>query len=377
MANNNYNYYLDNSFPEEDRRNVAFQEICAVRESLTLARNGLIPEPYESVFAYIRSINPDFYDAIITLITGKNESGLVKYYKDEAAALSTDEKVITPIELIEMELERVNGILNGATKKFIHLQKKKFELAAAKEYFTPRNMSEHKSIRHDFYLQSRADYFGKPLYENDSYTDFRFSKNKIFRIRLLHPDKEEEILGSDLIYEHFDLKLNRVRFAHMQYKTWNNNILYLTKVKNLQAQMETMESNLCNNDYCTGPPNQGRDFRFPYCSAFLRPTSQLQYPDSKLITTGHHVPICKAKELFKDEKKLTKQNIKEKSIRGHIFEELFNTNLAGSRWIPITELEKFYEERDILSHSNRIRVHAQEVDFETEEEENINRETNE
>lgn len=361
--NQDSNYYSNSNIPEEERRDVAFQTVNAIRESVTLAKNSTLPITYEFAFDIIHDLDPKLYDAIIILLTSKNENELVKYYKEEAEALSTEEKKIKPVDLIQDELKRLEDILEKSNKKGTYLLKKKFGLIAAKEYFTPRTQSEHKSLNHDFYLKSRDDYFGKPLYATDDFKDYKISKTKLLRLRLLHPDKDEAILGVDLIYEHFDLQFNRVRFAHMQYKTWNNNTLYASATKNLVSQVEKMETHLCKSGMCTGPENKKRkDYRFPYCSGFLRPTSKVQNPDSKLITTGLHIPICQALKLFNTDKKISKENARDRSIKGHIFEELFMTNIAGSRWIDIEELEKFYEEKNITSHTNRIRVHAQEVD---------------
>ena len=53
--------------------------------------------------------------------------------------------------------------------------------------------------------------------------------------------------------------------------------------------------------------------------------------------------------------------------------ELFMTNIAGSRWISIDELEEFYVQKNIISYANRIRVHAQEVDVTFEDEKNKER----
>ncbi|KPH12969.1 hypothetical protein [Chryseobacterium sp. ERMR1:04] len=235
-------------------------------------------------------------------------------------------------------------------------------MVAAKEYFTPRNQSEHKSLNHDFYLRSRDDYFGKPIYETDNFKDYQINKNKILRLRLLHPDKDEAILGVDLIYEHFDMEFEIVRFAHMQYKTWNNSVLYESASSNMRAQLLKMKDHICDSSFCDGHESSPSEYRFPYCSAFLRPTSKLQANNSKLVTSGYHVPLCQALKLLDKDGKLTKLSIKDKSIKGSIFEELFVSNIAGSRWISIDELEKFYEDKGIASNLNTIRIHAQEVD---------------
>lgn len=364
-------YYNNPQFSEDERRDVAFQTVNAMRETLTLSRNSTMPVTYEYAFNVIHTLNPQLYDNIIDLLTSKNENEMVKLYKEEAEASSTPENPITPVDLIEKEMDRVQGLIDKSASPLIYQQKKMLQLTAAREHFQPRKRSEHKSLSHDFTLRRREDFFGKPLYENDDYKDFKIGRGKRLRLRLLHPDHAEAILGVDLVYENFDLANNRVRFAHMQYKSWNAKVLYLSSVQNLKGQLDKMEKHLCKSGYCKGPKGQNqRDYRFPYCSGFLRPTSKLQRPDSKLISTGLHIPICQALDLFRTDQKITDENSKERSIKGSIFEDLFISNTAGSRWIDIDELEKFYEEKNLLSHTNTIRLHAQEVELEVEADKN-------
>lgn len=368
-----YNYYLDENISEDQRRDVAFQTVHAVRESVTLAKSGSLPITYESAFDIIFDLEPKLHEAIITLLLGKNESEDVKYFKEAAEALSDENNTIHPTILIDEKILEVDDLIYKKRGKATYLEKRKIQLIAAKEYFTPRNQSEHKSLSHDFYLRSREEYFGKPLYSTDSYIDYKISNTKVLRLRLLHPDKEEAILGVDMIYEHFDMQLNRVRFAHMQYKTWDNNTLYNNPTGNFKKQVEKMQNNLCVSGFCEKPKDDNTDYRFPYCAGFLRPTSKMQRSDSKLITTGLHIPICQAVRLLQVEKKITKENSRDRSIKGNIFEELFNSNMTGSKWISIDELDKFYSEKNILSHVNRIRVHAQEVDISFDSDKNNNR----
>ncbi|WP_332453105.1 hypothetical protein [Chryseobacterium aquaticum] len=360
--NKDYNFYNNDEIPEEERRDTAFQTVTAIRESFTLAKRQQIPITYEKAFTIIKDLDEKLYDSILDLLTNKNENDLVKYYKDEANAISTDENKVHPLELINKELERVEQIIkNAENKNHPQLIRRKITLIGAKEYFTPRSQSEHKSLNHDFYLRSRYEKFGNPLYDNDNFKDFKITNDRVLRLRLLHPDNEETILGVDLIYEIFDMRNNRVRFAHMQYKSWNNKVLYLSQAKNLMPQLEKMKGNICDATLCHGPETNERGYRFPYCSAFLRPTSKIQNSESKLITTGTHIPICKALPNLSNINKLEKRDFEDKSIKGNIFEELFTSNLAGSRWISLDDLDKFYSEKDILSHTNRIRIHAKDV----------------
>jgi len=367
-------YFSNENFSEDERRDLAFQTVNAIRESVTLAKNSTLPITYEFAFSIIYDLNQDLYHSIVNLLVSKNENEIVKYYKEKAEGLSTVNELIEPVDLIQKELDELEIILTKKSENNTYLKKRKFGLVSAKEYFTPRTQSEHKSLNHDFYLRTRDDYFGKPLYETDNFKDYKISKGKVLRLRLLHPDKDEAILGVDMVYEHFDLQNKRVRFAHMQYKTWNNNVLYESSSSNMRAQLEKMKSNICDSNFCKGPEGNRGEYRFPYCSAFLRPTSKLQNADSKLITTGFHVPLCQTLALLEKEGKLTKQTIKDKSIKGNIFEELFISNIAGSRWISIDLLEDFYEAKGINSNLNSIRIHAQEVDTFSEFEKNKDRE---
>lgn len=354
-------FFDNSSIDEEHRRECAFQSLVAMRESVSIARKLPQPISYEHSLDLIYDISPDIYNQITTLLTNKNESDTVKYYKEKAELLSTNDKPVTPLDLINTDLDE-HRILHekSGDKRFI--ARKILELSAAKEYFTPREVSEHKILSGDFYLAEHGGYFSKKIYENDSYKDYKLPNSNLLRLRLLHPDNAESILGVDLIYEFFDLEKNRVRFAHLQYKTWNTNILYLNDER-MSNQLSKMERNLCSSGFCKDhngekyPPS----YRLPFCCGFLRPTSKLQSSESKLVSTGVHLPICEVKKIRETDNKITKNNILDRSISNKNFEELFNDNILGSRWISIDTLEDFYESRGLNSLTDSIRIHAQEV----------------
>lgn len=67
------------------------------------------------------------------------------------------------------------------------------------------------------------------FFETDNYVDYKIAKDRFLRIRLLHPDKAEHILGADLIYEQYDVDTEKVRIAVLQYKTWENGVLYFSQ----------------------------------------------------------------------------------------------------------------------------------------------------
>jgi hypothetical protein len=353
--------FFDNeSINEEHRRDCAFQSLIAIRESVSIARKLPQPITYEHALDLISDLDPILYTQISKLLSNKNESDTVKYFKEKAEALSTPDQKIEPIDLINDEIFE-HQILQKKSKDKKFITKRILELAGAREYFMPREISEHKILSGDFYLADRSGYFSKPIYVNDSYKDYGLPNSNILRLRLLHPDQAESILGVDLIYEIFDLEKEQVRFAHLQYKTWNTNVLYLTDER-MNNQIQKMENNLCNSGFCKDQDGEkySQLYRLPYCCAFLRPTSKLQSSESKLVSTGMHIPICEVRKLQDTDKKLTKQNIIERSISSKNFEDLFNDNLLGSRWISIDSLDKFYESHGLNSLTDKVRIHAQE-----------------
>lgn len=148
----------------------------------------------------------------------------------------------------------------------------------------------------------------------------------------------------------------------LQYKTWENNVIYKSQTKNLLPQLQKLENILCKNKLChsSAGTKTSNKYRFPYCSGFLRPTDKIQENDSKLMSSGFHLPVCTALKMLEKDEKIEKKSIKEEAFKSHIFEELFNSNMIGSRWIDLEKIEEIYEENQIFEKSDRIRLYAQE-----------------
>lgn len=355
-------YFSDKDYSEDERRNNAYQAVNAVREAISLAKRTHQPVTYEQTLDIINDLNPSLYEEVTTLLARKNESDMVKYFKEKALAQSTDDNEVNPIKLIEEELEELEAIVQQDTSKRF-LNKRIFDYKNALEYFQPRKVSEHKILNADFYLAERPSFqISKTLYENEEFKDYELPGGKILRLRLLHPDKPEHIIGADLIYEQFNLKTNQARFLVLQYKTWNTKSLNLSS-GNIGLQFEKLDKTLCKSGYCSNYDGEGsnRGYRFPFCSAFLRPTSYIASADSKLVSTGIHVPICEVLKIKENQKSLTSENIKGKAVSYKIFDELYTEQMLGSRWLTFDELHEFYNSKDLLSYQDRIRVHAQEV----------------
>ncbi|MCU0431439.1 MAG: hypothetical protein MUF42_15855 [Cytophagaceae bacterium] len=352
-------FFVNNDISDDEKRNLAFHAVNAVRESVTIAQNLPQPITYQETMDLIAELNPDLYQQFEKLLCNKYESDIARYFKDKAKVLSDSSKAkVTPQQLIQEEIQELERYVaqDPKTKSF----KRRIKLLQVTlEYFTPRIVSEHKVLMHDLHLANRGDI--KKVYLNESSIDYALSGSRTLRMHLLHPDNEEHILGCDMIYEQFDLKNERVRFVHLQYKTWGKDERIYFSQGNTLDQLNKMESNLCNSGFCHKGNNiNEKNFRFPFCSAFLRPTSPILQNDSKLISTGIHIPVCEVLKIKENFKSLTKKNTKDTKVSQLIFEELFNNYLLGSRWLKISELEEFYEKRGITNISNMIRVHAQE-----------------
>lgn len=366
-------YFSINSVDIEERRNDAFQLLCGLREALTISKRTRQSIPYRRALELVYDISPELHKDISELLTKTNESEIVKYYKQKADAYSQEiNGTITPEQIIRKELEEEKRLQKiGENTNLI--QRKIFELESALEYFLPEDISENFILNHDFNLTHSHEFFNKKLYASAKVKDYELPGKRVLRLRLLHPDKAERIIGSDLVYEQFDLKTQKVRFIHIQYKTWDTNQLYFSQ-GNMNDQIEKLDKNICQSGFCKNEKGSkySDNYRFPYCAAFLRPTSFLSKPDASLISSGIHLPICMVNKIKETDKKVDKKNSIGKSIGHRIFEELFIDKHIGSRWLTFDELEKFYTEKGITNETGRIRVHAQEVILQSDEEKNKN-----
>ncbi len=355
-------YFSNENVDESERRDISFQLVNALREVVSISKKLNQPISYEQTLDLLEDINPEIYSKVSALMDRKNESDWVKYYKELADAQSTEGVEINPVDLIEKDLEVLSKVAqNKDNKRFLNKRIRDYKNAI--EYFQPRKISEHKILNRDVYLADRPDLkIRNKIYEKEEYIDYQLDNANVLRLRLLHPDNAENIIGADLIYEHIDTKSGYVRFLHMQYKTWDNKTLNF-KAGSLDAQVEKLEQNLCKSGFCHNEEGNKsiKNYRLPYCCAFLRPTSKLQNSDSKMVSTGLHIPICEVKKIMEKDKSLNKDNIKGKNVSYKIFDELFNARMIGSRWLTYEEHTKFYEERNLLDVDNIVRLHAQEI----------------
>ncbi|MGE5443708.1 MAG: hypothetical protein ACM3SR_03800 [Ignavibacteriales bacterium] len=130
--------------------------------------------------------------------------------------------------------------------------------------------------------------------------------------------------------------------------------------------MKKLKTSLCDTGLCKPDKNsaRARAYRLPFCAGFLRPTDKLQQPDSRLISSGWHVPICVALRAVEDtglgNKKIGGKKIRSESVTHKVFEEIFNSGMLGSRWLKYEEVEDLYRNHKLFESSEKVIIHAQE-----------------
>ena len=340
--------------------------INLVRELREISTKGVTPTYYSSI-KLATQIIPDIFNEKSLIVQRHHEPELVRSYRQQAEAQSKIEgRLIDPIELVEKRIDVLNKQI-ATDISFKDLLKKELDKnQIVRSMLLPRNVQEDYILEHDV----KSMKFGvEPINIQAKSADYKVSENRYIRVRLIHPNDGEQSMGADLIYEQYDPEKRKVRFVMVQYKIWDGELLYWSQAKNLDPQIAKMNLNLCANGYCKceSGNNHATSFRYPYCSAFLRPTDRLQYKDSPFTSSGMHIPICKINSVVVETKEgnkvLKKQNMRETSISHKLFEENFNLNQIGSRWMNYSEAEQLYKEHKILESDERIIVHVQELEI--------------
>lgn len=347
-------YFNDDTVSEEEKSNSSFNILTATRDALSMAL-GQQPPTYEKALRHLKDLDEDIYSSIVKHIPGKNQSDTVRRFIELGQALETD-----PVELIQEEILKYENAVDNADGKSGSLKVHIAQLNSAKEYFKERNLTEHKLLEHDFYISSRTKL--TEIYSHASRKDYKLPNGNHFRMYLAHPDKIEHVLGADMIYEQYDLSRNLVRFAHLQYKTWDDKSIRLSERD--VNQLKRLESNNCSSGLCKEPTLFAsiNKYRYPYCSAFLRPTSKILKSSTKMKSTGLHIPLCNVIGLCNPTGGTIKKDaISESAIKQTIFDESFNNYHLGSGWMPIGDLEDYYNKRNLLDLASNVRIHVQEI----------------
>lgn len=355
--------------PEFDKRlDTEWVTLNAIREMLGISLKGTISPTYNQALNFGRAIAPSIFDSDKSLLGKEKDPPLVEEYKQRADGLSQIRgEMIEPLALLDKDIE-THELLARTSGERDQIWRKLQILRNIRPYFLPRNYTENELIIRDMHLVDRNLPFASQATEK--VRDYRLPDGRGLRVRLLHPDPPEHSAGADLIYEQYWESRRVVRIALVQYKIWNGRVLYFSQAANVEEQLRKLQSNFCDKDMCKLQKESSRQesYRLPYCLAFLRPTDKLQAPDSRLISSGLHVPVCVVNRNMEDtgrgNKKLESKKFRSEAVTHKVFEELFNANLLGSRWLTYEELEEIYQEHKILQPKERILLHAQEFDAE-------------
>lgn len=359
--------YFD-EIPDDRKKEVAFNIVVSVRDAISIAQKKQTPPTYEQALRITHDIDENLYNFCSKQLTNKNENDIVKLFKERAEIESLNsEKPKTAIALMEEEVAYYKNLLktpNIDRDKTKSLKSHIASLEAAIENLKPRKLTEHRILERDFCKIDRSQLGAEKFFETDNYVDYRIGNNKFLRIRLLHPDKAEHILGADLIYEQYNVELEQLRMVLLQYKTWEDGVLYFSSSSNLEAQLQKLRSHICDKQFCQQPSALAGqlDYRFPYCCAFLRPTDKQQNSNNKIISHGIHIPVCSALQIRNEGgNKIEKNQMRHSTLTHEVFENLFNHGFIGSRWLPVAEMEDFYRERKVLDSDQSLKLYAKEI----------------
>ena len=162
-----------------------------------------------------------------------------------------------------------------------------------------------------------------------------------------------------MIYEHHDLEQDRVRIVAIQYKILKDERI-IPKSERLKRQLERLDKCFCQELPCKDDKEQTAEyeFRLPACTAFLRPTYRLQNKQASVMSRGYYMPICLVNSLWKNNKEISEQSLDGQIIRQAVFDELFDVNLLGSRWISTKRLDEIYKTQGVLKSSETSVIHV-------------------
>jgi hypothetical protein len=329
--------------------------IDAFRENLSMVNNGS-PITYKEAITFASTNFNEALDDKNLAKTYLNRNSDYKKYQEEAIGKSSLSKSnITAEMLIKKRIEEIDEICQKVIgENFGRLNRERKKLIELLDEASPKfiEVTENEALLNDYeYEQGKINqqYIRQV---NGQYKVFKTSTGIPFVVRLLHPGAAEAITGVDLIYEYH--QAGKVRMIAIQYKIWENNTLYYSKAKNLQAQLDVAQKCFCNGGFCENKESKG-SFRLPHCIPFLRPTDKLKN-DNNLVTSGWHVPICQLDDRidysYDDGKILRLSNIVDIAINASEFENFFSRGMIGSRWLSLTEVEQFYKEKRILQKND-------------------------
>lgn len=330
----------------------------ALRDGVGIALRNLGLAGHRDTLRLAQRVAPELFATSESLLVKEWESPEEREVHEIATALS-----ISFDSALSSEIDRLESFVKGNTNQKERpeaLNRRLLHLKTIRSNSELREYYEGKLIERD----ARIGHGGTPeTKRSDNYFDYSLPAGRFMRIRVVHETKVEAINGADLIYEHHALGTPRVRIAAVQYKILKEN-RYIEKTRQLKSQLTRLENCFCNGLPCkSGVSAPEMSFRLPTCSAFLRPTHRLQSTKSSVISRGYYLPVCIVQTLWKDKIEINEVAVKKQVVRQAMFEDLFNADLLGSRWITVDELDALYRMQKILEGTSETSlVHVKTYD---------------
>jgi hypothetical protein len=335
--------------------------LYAIRSTLGIAWSGSAVPTYADAQWLGEKLWPQVLAPENSLLHRDRESDEARLYRQKAAARTSrqpNKEPVTAVELVKEDIRELEQLIEGARNvRTNSLETRLRHLYDVQNELLPQRYSESQLIQNipNTYQPLPVTNRGRDTIE------IELPRERILRVRLLHPNRPEMVTGADVLYEHYDDRVGQARLLVIQFKMWDGKALYWSK--RLGQQLSKLQRRFCGEGLCKKAPDEAHRFGFPYCSAFLRPTDEIQSPDSRLVSSGFHVPICAVeqswKETQRDGAKLEAHEIQSTAVSHRIFDELFNSSQIGSRWLTTHELQDFYKRNEVFGSAERVVLHAQ------------------
>lgn len=351
---------------QENRIDSEWIALNAFRELLKISTKGdLAKSTYDDALNFGAEMYPALLGKENSILRRVRESDTTKEFRQKARLKSEKHgRVVMPLELLLPEIEDHEDLIKIARSskdrsRVDQLKGRLKTLIAARDELDPPAHSENQLIFRD--AKAIAD--GLPeMGAGRARRDFELPDGGMLRVRVLHPDRPEQVTGADVIYERHSLANEEASIVIVQYKIWEKRSLRLTDSRML-GQIDKMRDFACASGLCTSEEVQD-GYRFPHCAAFLRPTDKLQNTEQKFISSGEHLPLCQINNCTTKTDRgtpvLEYKNIRKTSLSGEAFEYLFTAEKVGSRRLGYDELAALYEKFEIASEDDNLIIHAQE-----------------
>ena len=315
---------------EESRIDSEWVALNAFRELLKIAAKGdAAKSTYDEALEFGGALYPELLGPETSVLRRVRESDTTTLYRQRAGLQSQKlGTVITPLELLLPDIEELEDLLNVAAQqgsdreRSDQLKRRLTLLRTSQDELSPIPHSENQLVFRDAEV-IRRDL--PSMGTGRGYRDFRLPDANLLRVRVLHPDKPEHVTGADVIYETHVPDEQQASIVAVQYKIWQERTLRLSDERML-TQLDRLRSFTCEAGLCSSG-NRDQSFRFPHCTAFLRPTDRLQRSDQKLLSSGEHLPICKIESCATTTRRgvpvLKYKAMRKVSLSGEAFEYLF------------------------------------------------------